>query len=106
MPSVQYVSSSVEHCPGYCSQICASDADCGDGAVCALSDFGGGRCYAPCDTASDCRDGYLCEERGSGGAAMGDAGAPPGPTVCVPVPPPTDGGVPDASTSDAAVDGG
>ena len=41
---------------GQCQKACASNADCGAGAVCG----GEKKCYHACKSADDCRKGYTC----------------------------------------------
>jgi hypothetical protein len=46
---------------GHCEKDCATDAECGDGAICT-SDTGGvgGTCYKACTTDADCRSDRAC----------------------------------------------
>jgi hypothetical protein len=45
---------------GYCTQECALDIECGEGALCISYGTKGGLCFASCDQDNPCRDGYAC----------------------------------------------
>ena len=45
---------------GYCSSMCSTDSDCGDGGTCYDQGASGKWCFAMCKAAADCRQGYAC----------------------------------------------
>ncbi len=46
---------------GYCTNACENDADCGDGAHCAMKEEGEGGCFLGCSTHDDCgRENLEC----------------------------------------------
>ena len=45
---------------GYCTQVCATSAECPSGAIC-VGDSSGGSCLKGCSSSSDCRPGYSCQ---------------------------------------------
>lgn len=87
---------------GYCSQVCAEDADCGTGGVCV--GLFNAVCIKTCTGPADCRTGYVCEMRG-GGTLPGQPMMTPD-MVCAPAEPepPADAGMmmTDAATDAAA----
>lgn len=45
---------------GYCTQRCALDRECGEGAQCINYGTSGGLCFATCTNDTNCRTGYTC----------------------------------------------
>jgi hypothetical protein len=45
---------------GYCTQRCALDRECGEGAQCINYGTSGGLCLATCTSNATCRAGYVC----------------------------------------------
>jgi hypothetical protein len=90
---------SMEAPGGYCSAGCTTDAECGEGGVCARAfpSFAGapatpGHCMKGCGTAEECRDGYRCVNAlgmAPSGNPMDPTAALLGPAACQPTPPTT-----------------